>query len=524
MRILFIVVSLFIAFQTSALEKEVHNQHKEKNESYLIKEIKVEIEGEGYKTYKDLDTKYLNKHYNPASIAETEKFLSRFFASQDYLIPRVEIVESFLNSDTLYIKVFPKRIINVLMFNDGPDNELIDEYVKKILEAKPQKLQHIAKYMALMNRIPGYQVDNEYRTTKNQDEVLLVLNIVKSRVDFFGSIDSYGGNDLGQMENYLSATVYDKKGGSDAVSFSGFTTNHPDRLYSISAGYITPVNKIGTNLNVGISHSENNSTLTDGIHTTNGNSASLSANFNHLLYMDRTQSLEGNFNNSYTSIVGYTLNDDNGNADDTKSTYLSSGLSLRYSLIDKLNGKNIITTSFSQGIAGVFKNYTDPEDIADKHYNLYQANFIRNQRLPYNFSVYSQFQIGHSNHTLPSSEMYSIGGRDFGRGYAAGTLAGRKIIAASCEVRYNYNFDNNQWLYSAQPYIFRDFGYVGKQDTDTNISHLSSYGAGIRFSVAFDIDIEAEAAKPMKRNYNLYGDPYTSNTAYSALISKSLSF
>lgn len=523
----------FTIFTISILSSQInaaeHSKSTTKHSNYeakfLIKEVQIAIvDNEEQHDFSDLKKEYVGKIIELNNLDTIEKKISEYFLKQGYLFPKISISQKNLNEGVLDIHVTPRIIGNVVVFSDSPDNKLIGEYTAKILENKHAKIDYIEKYITLMNRIPGYQVDHEFRPTKNSNELELILNITKSKADIFASIDSYGTNDLGQMENYVSGEFYDTKGGSDALSVSGSTTNHPDRLYSVSLGYITPINSLGTNLNFNASHSENNSTLQNNIHTTNGTDDSIGFDLNHLLYTDKRQSLETTFSGTYNSVIGYALNDDNGNSEDTSSKYTEASLSLKYRLFDDLHGNNIVNFKFSQGVSGRFVNYTDPTNVADKHYNIYQTDLVRDQRLPYNLSVYSHILAGHSNHALPSTEQYCLGGRDFGRGYTSGILAGDKIIAVSGEIRYNQEVDNNQWIQAVQPYVFRDFGYVGKQSSDTNISHISSYGGGVRFSIAFGIDIEGEVAQPMKKDYQVYGTPERSNTVYSGLISKSFSF
>ena len=120
--------------------------------------------------------------------------------------------------------------------------------------------------------------------------------------------------------------------------------------------------------------------------------------------------------------------------------------------------------------------------------------------------------------------MFFLGGRDFGRGYPSGTLSGNKLFASSIELRYSKEMEDDPLFQVIQPYVFRDMGYVGKQSNNTNISHLDSYGAGLRFMLTHDANIELEIAQPMKANYKIDGVEYEAKTILGIMGSKSFRF
>lgn len=505
-------------------------QAKGQLNSYHVKEIQLDVINapREEKDIKYIKEKYLGKNLSHVELMAVNEDLVKYFWQEDgYIASQITINEQDLKtSGTLKIIVEPGVLRDVVLFNDTPDNKLIDEYINKIISQKPITNKHIQKYISLMNRIPGYYVDYEFRKTDNKSTFDLVLKVSKLKGEIYTSIDSYGSTETGQMENSVFGKLYSKDGGSDAISFSGFTSNYPDRLYGISLGYIKPINSLGTNASITASHSENNSSRydPDPVPNSNGINSSLRGALNHLIYTDEKQNLTAEFGTNYKYSKDFTLDVNNSNEDNTKDTYVSADLNLSYSITDKLNAYNNASFTATQGVSGTYKNYTDPTDTTDKHFNWVQLDLTRDQPLSHDFSLFSRICGAHSDSDLPSSEQFAMGGRDFGRGYDSALLVGNKMLAGSLEIRYNKYFDDNQWLQSLQPYIFRDTGYIGKQDSGTNITHLSSYGAGLRINLNYGINIESEVAQPMKKNYNIDDSPYTSTTVYSAMISKNFSF
>lgn len=528
-RYIFLVVFLF-----SGIAHAVDS-----DDSIFVKRMKITVEENEYKeNFESFYAQYVGK---TISLKELGGKIRKHFIDQDYFYPQITIAGEGLEKGFVSAYVKFTYIGDIRIEKGEKDNNLINEYIKQILAEKQAKIKTIEKYIALINRIPGYYVQYKFVRSKEEGAVDIIFYISKSKAVVYGSADSYGDNDYGEMQNVASAQVFSPFGNNnDSWSAYGVTTNHPDRLYVVGTSYNRIINNYGTSFNVLGSYSQDNSTYNNIISTKDGVSKSYGASFTHPLYLDSTQTLEGtlgttyNYSKDYTGDINISRRTARGQRlssriniftrQDTLDEYWSADTGLNYIGSDNGGGYNTLGLQFSQGMGGKFKNYSDPEDVPDGHYNIMSLSASREQKLPNDFSIMSTAMAGRSDYDLPDAEVFALGGREYGRGYESGILTGNKIIAASLELRYNKSMSDDPLFMLIQPYVFRDMGYIGKQYGNTNISHLSSYGGGVRFFLTHDAQINIEIAQPLQNFYTIDGVEYEPKAIIGIIGSKIFRF
>ncbi len=497
--------------------------------AFVVQEIVINLEGiEQQKDFNDICAEYVGKYMTHEMLTELNIKLTKYLVSQDYLVPKIDINE---NKGVVYVNVRVTGIDRVVILGEGKNSQLMNEYADKILEAKPAKVKYVQRYLALMNKVPGYDI--EYKLEEkagSASEMELVVATAKTKAEAFIGVDNYGVNDLGKMQTAAVAQMYSPNGGPDSLMINGSTTNHPDRLNDVGVGYSRVINTYGTSAHVYASHSTNNSTKDDIVNADDGTGSTVRTSLAHHLYLTATQNLAGEFGLNYKNSSSYVVDDiSNTSRTDQKSNYTSADLGLKYIFKDYWGGHDMMHLTFTQGIDGRFKQYKDGGvldsiDTPDEHFNVISFDVYKDQPLPNNFSIFSHVSANYSGHELPSQEMFILGGREFGRGYSFGTLDGNRMLAASLEVRYTHKLDNHMFINDIQPYIFHDMGYVGKQYGDTDITHLSSNGGGVRFKLRYDVDFGAEAAVPEKKHYKVDGENEEAKTKLGVYINKSFKF
>lgn len=495
---------------------------------YFIKKISFKVEGIEFKENLDFLAKdYLNKYLDLSNLADLNTKLTQYFIDQDYLLPHISIKEKDLKRGILTITIRMESLKDVIIV--GKNNYLIEHYAKKILETKPTKIKNTQKYLALMSKIPGYEIqyklrkDIQYIENNNKSATDLVVIATQGKGSAFANVDNYGLNELGKTQALADVQIFAPFTETDSISFNALTTNQPDRLYDIGAKYSFALNNIGTRGYFIISHAEDNPTRNFAYNAKNSQQNNFSFITTHPIYLTTSKNLEASLGTHYKTLTDYNL-DNNDTPTKFKSIkYWSEDLGLEYVFKDSLAGENIIRTNFVQGIDGNSKNYEDPNDIADKHFNLVKFHIYREQELPNNFSIFAHFAANYSNKALPDQELFVLGGKEFGRGYPFGTLDGTKMVAFAFEVRYRKETDHNI-LHEVQPYLFIDTGHIGKQGYGTNISTLSSTGAGLRFKMFNDVDFSTEIAQPFKKKYTVDGYNEKASTRINLFLNKIFRF
>jgi hemolysin activation/secretion protein len=507
------------------------------NHLYLIRTMQLTLDKNRKDEFQDLYKMYLGQEIKQEGLKEK---ITQYFTELGYISPQISILEKDLEKGILNVQIKFPELDQILLYGNADDNELINEYISKISDEPNIKLTTLERYISLMNNIPGYIVQYEFRPSASENGIDLALYIEKSIGSAYVSSDSYGDTDLGQMQNIGAVEIYSPFTGNDSINFYGMVTNHPDRLYLAGARYKNIINTYGTSTNLSFYHSENNSTLENPVPTNNGIDNVVDYFINQPLLIDSTQSLSAEIGGSYKYSKSYTADINIARPSnrgvrirdiiipyqrlDTESKYSTFNSNLQYSLSDEYGGFNYAMLSFVQGISGSYKNYTTPSDIPDKHFNMITLNASREYPLPNHFSLYQTLLAGHSDHDLPDQEVFFLGGREYGRGFETGILTGNKVLAGSFELRYSKYMEDDLLFQTIQPYIFRDTGYVGKQSSGTSISHLNSYGTGIRFMLVNNFQLDLEIAQPIEQSYIINGVLYESSTVYSIMGSKSFNF
>lgn len=497
--------------------------------AFVVQEITINLDGiEQQGGINDICAEYVGKYMTYEAMSDLKIRLIKDLIKQDYLVPQVKITE---NKGRLKINIGVSGIDNVVILGEGKNDKLMNEYADKILSSKPAKVKDVQRYLALMNKIPGYDI--EYKLEEkigSSSETELVIATIRAKGEAFIGVDNYGVNDLGKMQMSAVGQVYSPFGAPDSFLVHGSTTNHPDRLNDIGVGYSRTVNTYGTDAHFFASHFENNSTKDDIVNADDGTGNNVRASLTHHLYLAAHQDLQGEVAVNYRNATSYVVDaTTNVSRTDRKSNYISGDMGLKYLFKDGWDGRNMMHLSVVQGIDGRFKNYNDGGvldtiDSPDEHFNIIKFNVYKDQPIINNFSVFSHVSANYSGHKLPSQEKFILGGRDFGRGYSFGTIDGNRMLAASLEVRYTHQMDGRMFVDEVQPYIFRDMGYVGKQYGDTDITHLSSTGAGVRLKLRYDIDCGAEAAVPNNKSYKVDGEQYDVKTKFGVYINKAFKF
>lgn len=495
---------------------------------FPIEKISIKVEERDFKGNFDFIYKeYLGKYLTDAELLSISSKLTQYFIDHDYLLPEVIINNESLKKGILDIKVRLNSLNNVIIM--GESNNLIQDYAKKILETKPTTVKKTQKYIALMNKIPGFKVMYRLRedvldeTSRESSLVDLVLTTNKDKGEAFTNLDNYGVNDLGKAQAMVNAQIYSQFTESDSLSFIGFTTNHPDRLYDVGVRYGMAINSLGTRAYFSISHGEDNPTKNASVEAKNSEQNSLSFVVTHPLYLTASQDLQIEVGTHYKTLTNYGLLDSLTAAETEHSNYWSGNLGLEYLFKDKLTGNNVIQADFIQGIHGKFKNYQEPTNVASQHFNMLKLNIYREQSLINNFSVFAHLSANYSDSDLPDQELFVLGGRVIGRGYPFCTIDGNRMLGLALEARYSKNIEH-KLIEQLQPYIFFDTGYVGKQPSNTNITNLSSAGTGVRFKLANDVDISTEIAVPFRRSYNVDGTEEKAETRLNMFINKVFKF
>lgn len=514
--------------------KSDHPKHKQTLNMQAVKEPK------GFKAFvakkilitfdrelEDLDL--IGKNYEGQMItddifAAINKEIVDYYLAHDYLLPQVNLDKDAMLTGLLILDVKAAKINNVIITGDDENNKVLAEYADKIKQQDPAMKRYTQKYLGLMNKVPGIEV--AYELMPSQDvpgaiDLVVFSNAKKASV--FAGVDNFGPNDLGKYQFSLLGEAFRPFNSGDALSMHGSTTNHPNRLNDIGAGYSQILNSYGTTGHLFAAYSQDNSSVQSAQPTPNGVSSSFRAALTQQLLLRPNHDLEFEIGSQYRTSTTYQLNNDTNLVQKYQvSKYTTADAGFRYLFSDPY-GRNLVNTNYARGMGGYFQNYIDnPPMLPKKHFNKFSFSYFRDQQLINKFSAFFHVAASHSKDNLPSAEQAIFGGRDFGRGYDFATLSGTKMQAGAVELRYTQEMNN--LMTELQPYLYADTGHVNKYAAGTNVSNLSSLGGGLRVKFMKAVDLGVEYAHPTKRHFMVSNSNITAKDRVNIFINKVFEF
>jgi hemolysin activation/secretion protein len=146
----------------------------------------------------------------------------------------------------------------------------------------------------------------------------------------------------------------------------------------------------------------------------------------------------------------------------------------------------------------------------DPQFTKIEAEVQRLQRIDEDFNLLLVGRGQWSANPLLSSEEFSVGGINLGRGYDPSEVTGDDGIAAKAEVQWNSPYGTESpYVDGYQVYSFFDIGTVWDQDPTTNSQKrdsISSTGAGVRVNFAGQTQADLAVAFPLTREVQTQSD------------------
>jgi hemolysin activation/secretion protein len=191
--------------------------------------------------------------------------------------------------------------------------------------------------------------------------------------------------------------------------------------------------------------------------------------------------------------------------EDTRDRIRAFRLGATYDRADSWNGINLLDIELSQGINGL--GSSDKNDAMLSRPNgrvdftkatLYAA---RLQSLTSQLSFLAAVNAQYAWSDLLSSELYSFGGEQFGRGYDPSELVGDHGVAGKLELRYTDTLPLG-FAASYTLYGFYDIGIVYQRTSggDSCSESAASAGLGLKVNLGQYVSFFAELAQPLTRD------------------------
>lgn len=443
-------------------------------------------------TEKQLATLYQDKIGKLISIGELQDIvqsITNYYRNNGYILSRAVLPPQHVNNGRIFIRVIEGYIDEIhVVGNPRGSKEILQKYGEQISKSRPLQLAVMEYYLRLANEVPGVQVKAVLEPSKTKIGASdLDMTTEQHIVNGFASYDDYGTRYIGPQQLTGSLNVNSVALSGDSTRFYYITTTRPEQLHYVDISYRMPLGVEGITFTGG----GNNSYTRPGLNLAqlkiNGTSETYYGTLTYPLLRSRTADLtiDGGFSymdtQTTTSITGTPI-----------PLYTDHIRSIKfggdYNFSDKFLGANYLDIHYEEGL-DVLGATHDVRSLTTSRfggYGMFQkisTTFSRLQQLKGPFSLYVLVNGQYSFEPLLSSEQYSFGGSQLGRGYNPAEIIGDRGTGGTVELRCDFA-PGKDLLQAAEAYLFYDAGIVWNMKNVIGIKQkqsITSLGTGVRF-------------------------------------------
>lgn len=452
---------------------------------------------------KPLYAHLLGSNIGFGELNELVRRITAYYRNTGYLLSQAILPPQAVDNGEVSIRIIEGYVEDFELRGVDPGEfPLIETYTRRITEAKPIDAATLEQNLLLMNDLPGISVRGTLLPAKDSTGAAkLVLEVTRLRFAGGISYDTRGGNSLGPSRLMMDAQATSLLRANDRTLIRGVTSGDR-KLNFFSLGHEQMIGSNGGKLGVfanSVRSQPKERFFIPLKQQTESHSYSLQ--YTQPLVRRRAENLA-----IRTSLGSYDGQTSLFDVVETRDAIRSWRVGMTYDLADAWGGVNLLDVEYSQGIPGLgASSNNDPMlsraagRVDYRKLNLYLA---RVQILGGGWSVLGAASAQRAYTDLLASELYSLGGEPFGRGFDPSELVGDHGLAGKVELRYNLALPD-LGIQNAMIYGFQEAGHVRQRTplagTDTKES-LASHGLGLRLQVAPQLAGFVEVAKPRLRD------------------------
>lgn len=442
-------------------------------------------------TEKQLASLYQDKIGKLITIAELEDIvqsITNYYRNNGYILTRAVLPPQHVSNGKIFIRVIEGYIdqVHVVGTSRGA-KEILEKYGDKISKSRPLQLAVMEYYLRIANEVPGVQVKAVLEASKTKVGASdLNMTTEEHIVNGFVSYDDYGTRYIGPQQLTGSLNVNSVVQSGDTTRFYYITTTRTKQLHYVDISYKFPLGSEGVTFTAGGNNSYTRPGLNLALLKINGTSETYYGTLSYPLIRSRTAdlSIDGGFNymdTQSTTTAGSTT--DVLYTDHIRSVKFGGS----YNFSDRFLGANYLDMHWEEGldILGATHDVSSTTTSRFGGYGMFQKTMLtgsRLQQLKGPFSLYILANGQYSFEPLLSSEQYSFGGSQLGRGYNPAEIIGDRGVGGTVELRCDLS-PGKDLLQAAEPYLFYDAGIIWNMKNVSGIkqkSSITSIGMGVR--------------------------------------------
>lgn len=437
--------------------------------------------------------------YNVASV------LTARYRNDGYILSQVVVPAQTVEDGRVRLAAIEGFLAAVTITGIEDDRRgIVRRYADRILASRPLNNRILERYLLLMNDLPGAFARAAIGPSEDVTGASeMTIEFIQRPLQGVLSVDNRGGESLGPWWISGDIMLNSLLGLQEKTTVRAVSSGDNKLIYgSLSHEHVVGSDGGSVSLTVSAVRAEPKEMFFIPLNLeTSSQTATLM--YRHPLIRSRAQ--------NFSIRGGFTLHEGETrifNVVDTRDRIRVLKIGGTYDRADAWHGINLLDIELSRGISGLGSSSKN-DMLLSRPYgkvdftklSLYAA---RLQSLSPRVSLLAAVNAQYAFNDLLSSELFSLGGAQFGRGYDPSELVGDTGAALKLELRYSgFMPDTPVVAYTA--YTFYDAGivyYRSPGGTDKSDSAASA-GVGLRVSLGKNASCYVEVAKPLTRDVSV---------------------
>ena len=449
------------------------------------------------------------------------------YEADGYVPPEVKIPAQSVVDGAARLQVneiWASRVVVMLDGKEVPADDLLHRTANRVANVRPLTIAVLNRYALLLGDIPGISI----RSITPPKEPGGLATVELARKTFGGSVgmDNRGSRPTGIIELMASGSAAGALGFNERLSLSHITMIDPEEVRILGIGYDQPLTSDGLKLSTYYSRtlakpganlkdqqgesfgSLFTASLSYPVIRSSVENLTVSAQFDYLNSLAQATPLTAPFFGSQTFILSNSR---------TRSLRVGG----RFDFVDGLHGLTAFSAKFSQGLDIFGARKTGAEYSTRRNgvsdYRKVNAEITRTQPLGASglalvLGVTGQYAFD----PLLGPEQFSVGGKEYGRGYNNTIIMGDHGVATKTELQYN-GAVGLPYFQGYQLFAGYDFGRTWRRDLlpgEKPMDDAASVVGGARFLLTQWLSGELVVAQPLTRAYYTSGNLPTKRPQY----------
>jgi hemolysin activation/secretion protein len=424
--------------------------------------------------------------------AITDK-IGALYVAAGFPLYSVVVPKQNFDNGVLVIRATEGYVDNVVIDGDTEDADLdlIRAYAAKIVADRPLHHTVLARYLLLMNDLPGLKVGSKFDSAPGSAGVTLRLTIARKHFDSGLAFNNEGSKFISRLQFTATATANSiLQQGDRTELIYGLPANYRDYHY-YGLTHLEPIGTEGTTVQFSPSYLETrpvNSPIDGDAYI-----AGLSFSVPLIRQQEKSLSLIGSLDalNSSNGFLGQTFSNERTRAIRVGAAYAAGPLEgSRVTSGNLVLSQGLDALGARSGGFGTGGPTFTKINFRVEHDRTFGAKFIGRLKASAQYAL----------DAVPASEEFTFGGSDFGRAFGDAEVVGDRGVEAGAEMAYRLPIDwiGVSFLSGAEAYGFYDLGKLWTASPLFRSPELGqSAGLGARVRVYDKLNLQVEAGFPI---------------------------